>query len=345
MTKNNLLTEQLKYMGENRTPTKVNLYSYNKESVAYNNDIDISNIKNSMNEDNMNWIRVIGLRDTSIIKDICQLFGIDFLTRQDILNPNHLPKIEEHDDYNVIILKILGKDKDNDYEPTHLCVIQGKEFIITFSEKELDIFNDILSAIDKNTLKIRQRQSDYLLSVILNGVISNYMSILSKMEDELEDMEEALIEPNNSNAPGIEHIQQYRKNYRIIKKCIFPMKEHINKLFHADNELLNESQRPFFNDVNDHLMFVFLTMESCRDLITAIVDLYISRNDQRLNDIMKQLTIVSTIFIPLTFMAGIWGMNFQWMPELSWEYGYIMAWGLMLFMGIALYFFFKHKKW
>ena len=273
------------------------------------------------------------------------MFCIDFLTTQDILNPEHLTKVEEHDDYNVIIIKLLTMNKDRDYESMQLCIIQGKSYVLTFVEKETDFFNEIISALNKNTLKIRHRQSDYLLSVILNSSMANFMSVLTTMEDELEDMEEALIVPHNPDAPGIENIQKYRKNYRIIKKCIFPMKEHINKLFHADNELLNEQQRPFFNDVNDHLQFVLQTMESCRDLITAIVDLYISRNDQRLNDIMKQLTIVSTIFIPLTFLAGIWGMNFEWMPELHWEYGYLFAWTLMLTMGISLFFFFRHKKW
>ena len=345
MTKNNLLTEQLRYTGENKFPTKINLCSYKKESITYHKDIEFEHLRELMNEDEINWIQITGMQDIEKVKNVCQMFEIDFLTTQDILNPNHLTKIEEHDDYNVIIIKLLTMGKDDDYEPMQLCIIQGKSFVLTFVEKETDFFNDIISALNKNTLKIRHRQSDYLLSVILNSSMANFMSVLTTMEDELEDMEEALIVPHNPDAPGIENIQKYRRNYRIIKKCIFPMKEHINKLFHADNELLNEQQRPFFNDVNDHLQFVLQTMESCRDLITAIVDLYISRNDQRLNDIMKQLTIVSTIFIPLTFLAGMWGMNFEWMPELHWEYGYLFAWSLMLTMGISLFFFFRHKKW
>ena len=122
-------------------------------------------------------------------------------------------------------------------------------------------------------------------------------------------------------------------------------KEQMSKLFHADNVLLHKANRPFFNDVNDHLQFVLQTLDGCRDMISALVDLYLSNNDQRMNNIMKQLTIVSTIFIPLTFLAGIWGMNFEWMPELGWKYGYLMAWGLMLVTGIGVYLFFKRKKW
>lgn len=345
MTKNNLLTEQLKYTGDSKYPTKINLCSYNGTSIISHQDIELEQLEGQMNEEGINWLQISGMKDIEKVRKICQMFDIDFLTTQDILNSKHLTKIEEHDNYNVIIIKLLCMDDEHNYEPMQLCIIQGERFVITFVEKHTDFFNDIISALEKNTLKIRYRQSDYLLSVILNSAMASYMSVLSAMEDELEDMEEALIMPDNSETPGIEHIQKYRKNYRIIKKCIFPMKEHINKLFHADNELLNEQQRPFFNDVNDHLQFVLQTMESCRDLITAIVDLYISRNDQRLNDIMKQLTVVSTIFIPLTFLAGIWGMNFKVMPELDWKYGYIMAWSIMIAMGVSLYFFFRHKKW
>lgn len=345
MPRNNLLTEQLNYTGENKIPTRIDLYSYNKESISCNRDIKPSALKEITESNVVSWIQVTGLQDTDIIKEVFQQFNIDFLTRQDILNPDHLPKIEEHEAYNVIILKRLYKSKSNDYESMHLCIIQGKSYLITFTEKESDVFKDIISALHNNTLKIRHKQSDYLLSVIINEVISNYMSVITQMEDELEDMEESLIIPNNALSLNIENIQQFRKNYRVIKKSIFPLKEHFNKLFHTDNELFNESQRPFFNDVNDHLLFVLQTMESCRDLITAIADLYLSRNEQRLNDIMKQLTIVSTIFIPLTFLAGIWGMNFEWMPELYWKHGYIMAWGVMLAIGISLFFFFKQKKW
>mgnify|MGYP004436787893 CR=1 FL=1 len=345
MTKNNFLSEQLNYIGENRNPTKLHLCTYNSKELTCYTDQDINSIIPLINDENINWLQINGMQDTGIIKNVCQFFNIDFLTTQDILNSKHLTKIEEHDDYNVVILKILRKNSEMEFEPQQLCIIHGKNYILTFVEKETDFFKDILSALNKNTLKIRNRTSDYLLSVLLNSSMANFMSILSSMEDELEDMEEALIEPYGQDVPGIDKIQIYRRNYRLIKKCILPLKENINKLSHTENELIYEVQKPFFNDVNDHLQFALQTMESCRDLITAIVDLYMSRNDQRLNDIMKQLTIVSTIFIPLTFMAGIWGMNFQVMPELSWKYGYVMAWAIMITMAVILYFFFKHKKW
>lgn len=348
MTKNNLLSEKLNYIGASETPTHLHLCCYNAEEVQTCRGEELNDILPSLKEVHINWIQVHGLQNTETIHQVCRHFNIDFLTIQDVLNSKHLTKIEEHEEYNVVILKQLLAADENEYLPQQLCIIQGKDFVLTFAEKETDFFNDINAAIEKNVLKIRGRQSDFLLSVILNSVMASFMSIISEMEDNLEDLEEQFLSPDSSATvaqPGIEEIQQYRRNYRLIKKCIFPLKEQMNKLLHAENQLLHKANRPFFNDVNDHLQFVLQTLEGCRDLLSAMVDLYLSNNDQRMNSIMKQLTIVSTIFIPLTFLAGIWGMNFQWMPELGWEHGYLFAWALMLSVGTAVYFYFKHKKW
>lgn len=348
MTKNNLLSEKLNYIGASETPTHLHLCSYNAEEIQTSKGEEPDEILSSIKEGHINWIQVHGLQNTETIHQICRHFDIDFLTIQDILNSKHLTKIEEHETYNVVILKQLSAADRNEFLPQQLCIVQGKEFVLTFAEKETDFFNDINAAIEKNVLRIRNRQSDFLLSVILNSVMASFMSIISEMEDNLEDLEEQFLSPFASSSeeqPGIEEIQRYRKNYRLIKKCIFPLKEQMNKLLHTKNQLLHKANRPFFNDVNDHLQFVLQTLEGCRDLLSAMVDLYLSNNDQRMNSIMKQLTIVSTIFIPLTFLAGIWGMNFQWMPELGWKYGYLFAWGLMLAVGTAVYFYFKHKKW
>lgn len=348
MTKNNLLSEKLNYIGESETPTHLHVSSYNAEQIQTFRGHDIKDIQPLIKENCINWIQVHGLQNTETIHEICNYFNIDFLTIQDILNSEHPTKIEEHDTYNLVILKQLSNTDCNEFVPQQLCIVQGKNFVLTFTEKETDFFNEINTALEKNVLKIRNRQSDFLLSVILNSVMASFMSIISKMEDDLEDLEEQFLSPLSpipEKQPGIEEIQRYRRNYRLIKKSIFPLKEQINKLLHSENQLLNKANRPFFSDVKDHLQFVLQTLEGCRDLLSAMVDFYLANNDQRMNSIMKQLTIVSTIFIPLTFLAGIWGMNFQWMPELGWKYGYFFAWGLMLAVGVIVYFYFKHKRW
>lgn len=344
MMKNNLLSENLRYTGDNPVPTHLHLIHYQSESVySYKSD-DFDTLLPHLGEDGVNWIQVHGLQNADVVHHICQYFGIDFLIVQDILNSDHLTKIEEHDNYNVVILKLLSLNDSVEYSYQQLCIIQGEKYVLTFIEGDSAFFDDIYTALKNNVLKIRTKQSDYLLSVLLNSVMTSYMSIISKMEDDLEDMEESFLSINSDKKLEIADIQIFRINYRRIKKCIYPLKEQINKLFHAENKLFHKVNRPFFNDVNDHLQFVLQTLDGCRDLLSALVDLYISQNDQRMNSIMKQLTIVSTIFIPLTFLAGIWGMNFKWIPELEWEYGYFFAWGVMAFTAVAVFIYLKYKK-
>ena len=345
MTKNNLLSEKLSYNGVSPTPTHLRLCSYNAGSVQQYTSENIENILPYLAQKSIDWIQIYGLQNTSVIQEICQHFDIDFLIMQDILNANHQTKIEEHEKYNVIILKLLSVDEENGLIPQQLCIVQGEKFILTFTEKDSDFFNEIETAIQNNVLKIRNRQSDFLLSVLLNSVMASFMSIIISMEDDLEDIEERLMSPDSGEIPGIDDIQTHRKNYRLIKKHILPLKEEFSKLLHNENILLHKVNRPFFNDVNDHLQFIIQTLDGCREMFPTLVELYVSNNDLRMNNIMKQLTVVSTIFIPLTFLVGIWGMNFHSMPELSWQYGYLFAWSIMLLTAIVVYLYIKRKKW
>lgn len=345
MAQNNLLSEQFNYIGASKTPTHLHLCCYDAEKAGFYSARSMDELVPYLNKQCINWVQIHGLQNTGLVEQVCRYFGIDFLTTQDILNSNHLTKIEEHENYNVVILKQLVADGANSYFPQQFCIIQGSYFVLTFLERESDFLDEIHTALTNNVLKIRNRQSDFLLSVILNSVMVSFISILSKQEDELEDLEEALLSQGKLVDSNLEALQPYRRNVRLIKKSIIPLKEQFNKLFHLDNTLLHEENRPFFRDVNDHLQFVLQTLDGCRDMIVALVDLYLSNNDQRMNNIMKQLTVVSTIFIPLTFLAGIWGMNFQWMPELTWKHGYLFAWVLMLVLGLSAYIYFKRKKW
>ena len=345
MTKNNLLSEQMVYTGGSKTPTHLHLCVYNGTDIECHNGKSISELQDFLKDGAVNWIQIHGLQNTECVQQVCRHFGIDFLITQDILNANHLTKIEEHENYNLAILKLPNPNASQHYEPQQLSIVQGSNFLITFSESETHFFDDIQKAVEKNVLKIRNRQSDFLLSVILNSVMASFMSSLSDMEDNLDDLEEALLSPEPENTPGIDIIQDYRRDYRMIKKSIYPLKEEINRLLHADNVLIHKNTRPFFSDVNDHLLFVLQELDECRDILNALVDLYLSNNDRRMNNIMRQLTIVSVIFIPLTFLAGIWGMNYRNMPELNWKYGYLFAWLLMLILAGGIYLYFKKKKW
>ncbi|HJD76466.1 MAG TPA: magnesium/cobalt transporter CorA, partial [Bacteroides reticulotermitis] len=344
--RNNLLSEKLVYTGVSQTPTHLHLCTYNATEMQEASGSSLQEISGTLNNEQVNWLQIHGLKDTETVREVCSQFEIDFLVLQDILNANHLTKIEEHDKYIVLILKIFryggpeDEDEANDLNRQQVCIILGSNYVLTFLEHESDFFDEVTVALRNNVLKIRGRQTDYLLSVLLNSIIGNYISLISSIDDELEDLEEKLLTISDGNDIGVE-IQSLRRQYMSMKKAVLPLKEQYVKLLRAENLLMHKVNRAFFNDVNDHLQFVLQTIEICRETLSSLVDLYISNNDLRMNDIMKRLTVVSTIFIPLTFLVGVWGMNFQNMPELDWRYGYLFAWLLMTIIGIIVYLYFR----
>lgn len=347
--KNNLLSEKLVYTGDSQTPTHLHLCTYNAEEVQEVSATDFQKIIPALNNERINWLQVHGMQNTEAIRQICTHFEIDFLTLQDILNANHPTKIEEHDKYIVLIAKIFhaneeGGDELDELEQQQVCMILGANYVLTFLENETDFFDDITTALRNDVLKIRGRQTDYLFSVLLNSVIGNYITIVSSIDDALEDLEEELLIITDGKDIGVQ-IQSLRRQYMLIKRSVLPLKEQYVKLMRAEDQLIHKVNRAFFNDVNDHLQFVLQTIEICRETLSSLVDLYISNNDLRMNDIMKRLTVVSTIFIPLTFLVGVWGMNFKLMPELDWRYGYLFAWLMMTGIGAIVYWFFRKKKW
>ena len=348
--KNNLLSEKLIYTGDSVTPTHIHLCTYNATEMQEVSGDTFQSVKNTLDNEKINWLQVHGMKNTETIREICSHFEIDFLVLQDILNANHPTKIEEYEKHIVLIAKLFYPNEHKDENELdgllqqQVCLVLGNNYVLTFLEKETDFFDDVSSALRNDVLKIRSRQSDYLLSVLLNSVMGNYIYTISSIDDSLEDLEEELLTITNGDDIGIQ-IQSLRRQYMLMKKVILPLKAQYVKLLRADNLLIHKINRAFYNDVNDHLQFVLQTIEICRETLSSLVDLYISNNDLRMNDIMKRLTVVSTIFIPLTFLVGGWGMNYKWMPELDWRYGYLFAWCLMFIIGIAVYLYFRKKKW
>ena len=348
--KNNLLSEKLIYTGDSLAPTHLHLCTYSTTEIQESSGNTFQSIKDTLDNTHINWLQVHGMKDTETIREICSHFEIDFLVLQDILNANHPTKIEEHDKYIVLILKLFypnthkGEDELDELLQQQVCIILGSNYVLTFLEKETDFFDEINAALRNDIQKIRSRLTDYLLRVLLISIMANYISTISSIDDALEDLEEELLMITNENDIGIQ-IQGLRRQYMLMKKAILPLKEQYVKLLHAENLLIHKVNRAFFNDVNDHLQFVLQTIEICRETLSSLVDLYISNNALRMNNIMKLLFFVFFFFIPLTYLAGVWGMNYKWMPELDWRYGYLFAWLVMGIIGIIVYLFFKKKNW
>ena len=337
--KNTLLSEKLVYTGDTRTPTHLHLVRYTPDEVHEYTADSLPPIEPQFSEKGMIWLQVHGLKETETVRQVCDRFGIDFLVMQDILNADHPTKVEEHERYMLVVAKFFRGG-----EEMQVCLVQGADFVLSFIESESPLFDDIPQAIRNNVLKFRSRPSDYLLSVLLNSITANYATLISKLDGDLDDLETGLLSTTDCRDTGGQ-IQELRHRYLQLKQAALPLRDQYAKLLHSDSALLHKNVRPFFNDVNDHLQYVVQQIDLCRETLSSLVDLYISNNDLRMNAIMKRLTIVSTIFIPLTFLVGVWGMNFRRMPELEWEYGYPAAWAAILFIGAVVYLIFRKKEW
>lgn len=337
--KNNLLTEQLAYNGDSRTKTHIHLIRYSAGTFEETLLDAFTPESVAVGADEKIWLRIHGLKDAACIEAVCTHFGADFLTIQDILNADHPSKVEEHDGFNFMVGRIFQSDS-----AVQVRLMQGEHFVLSFVEGDSGFFDDVARALRDNVLRIRMRTADYLFLVLMNGVISNYVSLAMSIGDELDDLESELLAARNERDIGIQ-LQMQRRRYMELKRTVLPLREQFQRLLRSDSGLVRKASRPFFNDVSDHLQNAVQLVEGCRETLSSLMDLYISNNDLRMNDIMKRLTIVSTIFIPLTFLVGVWGMNFERMPELHWRYGYAAAWGVMLVVGVAAYFIFRAKRW
>lgn len=343
---NRHLADKYVYSGEHETVTGIRLTQYNGTFLR-TQEVNTSeaSFKKLANENDINWFQVSGLTNSDAITRIVNDFGMHNLDAKDILTPQHVVKIEEYDKHMLIVLNSSYYDANMEMNTEHISILITGNVVITFTESNNPVFESVYKALDTNMLNIRKRNSGLLLAFLLNTIIANLVDSASKVEEMLEDIEETLLDIKSDQANMGLLIQQRRHEYMIIRKNGQPLKEQFAKLLRTENGIINAEILPIYNDLADQLSFVSQTMESCREIISSLVDLYISNNDLRMNAIMKRLTVVSTIFIPLTFLAGIWGMNFKSMPELDWRFGYAVAWSLMLLTAVATWLYMRKKDW
>jgi magnesium transporter len=296
------------------------------------------------------WINIDGLHDVEVEQEIGKCYGIHPLIIEDILNTNQRTKVDIFDDYIFIVFKSLtynGVAKELEME--QISLIFGANFVITFQEKKGDAFEPVRNRIINNKGKIRKMGADYLAYALLDMVVDNYFKTLENIGEEIEDMEENLVtDPTPDTLHGIHAL---KKEMIFLRRSVWPLREIISGLQREETPLIKESTIIYLRDLYDHTISVIDTVETYRDTISGMLDVYLSSISNRMNEIMKVLTIYAVIFIPLTFIAGLYGMNFNTanspfnMPELNWYYGYPFALGLMAVIGISMLIYFRRKKW
>lgn len=343
---NRRLAEVYHYAGEARLDTTLRLTSYTANHVRSEAlQPEKLSAKRLYAEPETHWIEVNGLSDASVITQIVNEFGFHRLDAKDILTPQHVAKVEISNERTLIVLNVCYYNEQTELQKEHICLLMSHNVIISFTERnDYPLFDGVRQAIADNLLDIRNHNIKQLLIHLLNAVTSCLADSVAMTEELLEDIEDSLLDISQvSENTGIS-IQQRRRDAIAIRRSTLPLKEEFAKMVHTVGYFSPE-QLPFFNDTNDQVLFVLQTADMCREIIDSLMDLYFSNNDLRLNSIIKRLTIVSTIFIPLTFLAGIWGMNFRFMPELDWRYGYAVAWLVMLVAAFVSWLYLRKKGW
>ncbi|WP_455498689.1 magnesium/cobalt transporter CorA [Coprobacter sp.] len=342
--KNNLLTDEFIYTGDHKGEMHIYLTQYDTDSYTHQAFSSPDKLPSLVQNGKKNWIHISGLSDTNAVALIGKSLGLYFTDIQDILTSQHIAKIETYEDKTFLIVNTFYYSEKKELQQEHICIILGKDYVFSFQESDLPLFENVEKAITQNTARVRNRPVDYLFCLLVNNVFSNYLDVIASLEDILEVMEDEIVTGNPRDDFG-NRIQENRRDYLQLKKSMLPLKDDFNKLMHNENKLVRDEDTIYLSDLEDRMLFIIQSIEICRETLASLLDLYFSNNDLKMNEIMKRLTVVATIFIPLTFVVGVWGMNFKSMPELDWKYGYLMAWGLMVFIIIGVWWYIKKQHW
>ena len=290
------------------------------------------------------WITITGLHETEKIESLSSHFGIHPLVSEDILNIHQRPKVDFFDDYIFITLKIVNFKTDiRRIGIDQVSLILGKGYVIQFQEEPETLFDALKSRILENKGRIRRMNSDYLLFAILDIIIDHYFLNLEAISDHIELIEEQLMtDPANDT---LNEIYRLKQEILFLRRSVWPLRESVSKLERSETSLISEKIVPYLRDLYDHTVQVIDSVETHRDLLSGMLDLYLSSVSNKMNQVMKMLTIIATIFIPLTFIVGIYGMNFENMPELDWHYAYYVVLGFMFAVAVGMLFWFRKKRW
>lgn len=333
------------HVGEQKVERPLLSYiDYNDETLSEHRDVSFDACRQLKNRPTVSWINLDGIHDTAQMEAFGREFALHPLMLEDILNTNHAPKFEEFDNTALIIMKMFFfDDRQCRIEAEQISLVITGNNVLTFQERSGDVFDGVRERLLRKSGRIRQRGPDYLAYALLDSVVDSYFHVLEKIGDHLDDLETRLL--NRPTQELLQSIHQLKGQLIFLRKAVWPLRELIGKMLHSESPLLEETTYIFLHDLYDHGLQVQETVENFRDTASGLVDLYMSSVSQRMNEVMQVLTVMASIFIPLTFIAGIYGMNFERMPELKWAWGYPLVLLLMGACAVGMLWFFKREKW
>jgi magnesium transporter len=335
----------LMHIGEKRVDNiRISVVNYDQDSIDERLTENLSKALSRCEDQRTTWLNIDGLHDTEIISRLGDHFQIHPLTLEDILNTAQRAKKEDFDSYLFVVLKMLRYvPESGEILHEQISLIITKRILISFQESQGDVFDPVRQRLRINRGRIRKNGCDYLAYALVDAIVDHYYTILEHVGTQIDRIEEEILD-----APGpdvMERLHDLKRHIIYLRKQIWPLREVINSMAREENPLIKRNTTLFFRDVHDHTVQVIDTIESYRDLMAGLLDLYLTIISNRMNEVMKVLTIIATIFIPITFIAGVYGMNFKYMPELEWTWGYGLIWFIMVAMAVVMLIFFKRKKW
>jgi magnesium transporter len=335
----------LVHVGEKKVEkVRIRLIDYDEQHLQ---EREIENIEECFpfkDKPTVSWINIDGLHDLEAIEKIGTCFSIHPLILEDIVNTGQRPKAEDFQDYIYVVLKMLSYDEQQGHiKAEQVSLALGPNFLISFQEREGDVFSGVRERLRKGKGRIRKGGSDYLVYALLDAIVDQYFIILETFGDKIESIEEALI--GNFTQQTLEAIHNMKREMIFFRKQVWPLREVVGGLARGEMSFISEATHVYLRDVYDHAIQVIDTIESLRDVLSGLLDIYLSTLSNKMNEVMKVLTIIATIFIPLSFIASVYGMNFKYMPELEWRWGYFTVWGIMVLVFVVMLAYFKRKAW
>lgn len=335
----------LQHIGKQKVEnSQITLWTYDEKTYEEKTITNVEDCKQLINKDKMNWVNVDGAHDLNIIESLGKQFGLHALLLEDILNTTHRPKIEEFEDCFFVVVKMLRYiEGEKSVNVEQMSIVLKENLVLSFQEQSQDIFKPMCERLQAGKGKLRSSGADYLVYRILDAIADGYFTVLEKIGEDIELMEEQFLE--NPNDAFISSVYQMKREMLFIRKAIYPLRDVVVQLQRSDSPFISDTTAPFLRDMYDHTIQATDTVDTFRDLLANMLDNYLSIMSHKMNAVMKVLTIIATIFIPLTFIAGVYGMNFKYMPELEWPLGYPVIWGVMITVVIVMVAYFKKKRW
>ncbi len=324
--------------------TRVTLFQYNEKDIL-NEELDNStDLSKFIDQKKVNWLNFDSLHEVNVIVDAGSSFNIHNLTLEDIVHVHHQPKIEEYENYLFFTLKMIKPNPvDQTFSVEHISFVLYDNILLSFQEHKGDPFDNIRERIKTGKGKARGRGADYLLFLLLDAIVDQYLLSVEVVNKYISDLELEILE--NPNEHIVKKIIEQKKVLSELRKIIFPVRDGLKEITTEETEFISDDYFNYYNDVYDHIKNIVEHLDNQREMLTSLMDFYISQVSTQMNKVMQTLTIIATIFIPLTFLAGIYGMNFQNMPELSWELGYFVLLSIMLVLGVSMYIYMRRKRW